>query len=149
MLSPTQARIRAAVYDHLIRTGAAPYAATLATDLDLDEITIVEELRDLEDAHALVLGPDRDSIWMAHPFSAVPTPYPVRTADGRDYWANCAWDSLGVLAVLDSDGTSATACADCDDPMTIEVANGSVVSDDAVVHFLVPPRRFWDDVGFT
>ncbi len=137
------------MYDHLIRTGAAPYPATLATDLGLDEITVVEALRALEDAHALVLGSDRDTVWMAHPFSAVPTPYPVRTAAGREYWGNCAWDALGVLALLGSDGASASACADCDDPMTIEVENGSLVSDDAVVHFLVPPRRFWDDVGFT
>ena len=148
-MTAEQARIRAAVYDHLIRTGAAPYPATLATDLNLDEITVVEALRALEDARTLVLGSDRDAIWMAHPFSAVPTPYPVRTADGREYWGNCAWDALGVLALLGIDGSSASACADCDDPMTIEVKDGSLVSDDAVVHFLVPPRRFWDDVGFT
>ena len=56
---------------------------------------------------------------------------------------------LDSLRVLGSDGTSASACADCDDPMIVEVEDGSLVSDDAVVHFLVPPRRFWDDVGFT
>ena len=149
MLTPIQAQIRAAVYGHLIQHGEAPDTATLAGETDLDVDEILGALGELEDAHALVLGPNRDSIWMAHPFSAVPTPYPVETADGGHHWGNCAWDALGVLALLGRDGKSSTACPDCDDPMTLEVAGGALVSDDDVVHFLVPPRRFWDDVGFT
>ena len=40
---------------------------------------------------------------MANPFSAVPTPYRVQ-ADGRSWFANCAWDAFGICAALHVDG---------------------------------------------
>ena len=39
---------------------------------------------------------------MAHPFSGVPTAFRVE-ADDRTYWANCAWDTLGIPAALHAD----------------------------------------------
>lgn len=149
MFTSSQARVRAAVYEHLIRHGVAPDASSLAGTLGIDEPDALASLRELADAHALALGSDRESIWMAHPFSAVPTLYPVETTDGAQYRANCAWDALGVLALLGCDGRSVTKCPDCNDPMVLEVVDGALVPSDDVVHFLVPPRRFWDDVGFT
>lgn len=149
MFTSSQARVRAAVYEHLIRHGDAPDASTLAGTLGIDESDALACLRELANSHALALRSNRESIWMAHPFSAVPTPYPVETVDSAHYWANCAWDALGVLALLGRDGKSVTECPDCNDPMVLEVVGGALVPSDDVIHFLVPPRRFWDDVGFT
>ena len=85
---------------------------------------------------------------MAHPFSAVPTPFPVRTAR-RTYWANCAWDALGVAALIDEDAVSETQCPDCGEALVLRVTDGRVSPGDGVVHFHVPPKRFWENVGFT
>ena len=85
---------------------------------------------------------------MAHPFSAVPTPFPVQTAE-RSYWANCAWDALAIPALLDVDAEIRTQCADCNEPMTLRVQGGQVDPADAVVHLAVPVRRFWENVGYT
>ncbi len=110
MFTSSQARVRAAVYEHFIRHGVAPDVSTLAGTLGIDQPEVLASLRESEDAHALALGQTHESIWMAHPFSAVPTPYPVETADGAQYGANCVRDALGVLALLGRDEKSATAC---------------------------------------
>jgi len=85
---------------------------------------------------------------MAHPFSAVPTAYPVKS-EGRTYWANCAWDALGIPAMLHKDSKTETYCADCKTPLTIVIENDEVTSSQGIIHFAVPPRHFWDNVGFT
>jgi hypothetical protein len=84
---------------------------------------------------------------MANPFSAVPTPFRVR-ADGRWWFANCAWDAFGVCAALRGDGHIETTCADCDEPIAVDVRDRP--DDETLVfHCLVPAARWWDDIVFT
>jgi hypothetical protein len=141
--------VRAAVYRHFVDRGEAPSTRVIAELLDRDEESVRQSLERLEDARALVLTPGTREVWMAHPFSAVPTPCPVET-DGRRYWANCAWDALAIPSLLGVDARISTRCPDCG-----ALAEARIVEDrldapgDAVVHFLVRPTRFWDDIGFT
>jgi hypothetical protein len=85
---------------------------------------------------------------MAMPFSAVPTPFRVTTAEGA-WFANCAWDALGIPAALGVDARIATSCADCGQPMTTEVHGGHLVNDSGVILFAVPAAHWWDDIRFT
>jgi hypothetical protein len=141
-------RVRWLVYQHFIDTGMPPNMPMLTRETGSDLLAVEESLNRLADAHALVLEPGSFSIWMAHPFSAVPTSYPVQTG-GRRYWANCAWDALGIPAMLGLDAKTVTLCPDCGESMILRVEEGSVSSDEGVVHFLVPARSFWEDIGFT
>jgi Alkylmercury lyase len=134
--------VRLAVYRHFAETGDAPPPADLPGD------DVEGSLRRLADDHVLVLREGTAEIWMAHPFSAVPTAFRVE-AGGRTYHGNCIWDGLGILALLDSDGTVFTECADCGDPMELHVAGGRLLDDEGVAHFAVPAARWWDDIGFT
>lgn len=147
-MSERDREVRFRIYQRFAATGRPPSTDDVAAESDLSEEQVVESFERLAAAHAIALAPGTRSIWMAHPFSAVPTPYPVRTA-GRRYWANCAWDALGVCAILGVDGETTTQCADCGEPLVLRVVDGRVTPEDAVVHFLVPPKRFWDNVGFT
>jgi hypothetical protein len=140
--------VRFAIYGHFAATGEAPATADLASTLERPVADVEGALERLAAAHVLVLAPGTHNLWMAHPFSAVPTSFPVRTA-ARTYWANCAWDVLGIAALLDEDAESRTTCPDCAEPITLRVAGGRLEPSDAVVHFVVPPRHFWDNVGFT
>jgi len=88
--------VRAGVYRHFVAHGEAPTTELLAVLLDRNEDSVRQSLERLEAARVLVLAPGTRQVWMAHPFSAVPTPYPVETRDCR-YWANCAWDALSGL----------------------------------------------------
>lgn len=141
-------QLRWLVYQHLIDTATPPNTPMLARETDSSILQVEESLSRLADAHSLVLTPGSSSIWMAHPFSAVPTAYPVQ-AGGNRYWANCAWDALGIAALLGQDVSSVTLCPDCGESLILAVEKGIVAPKGAVVHFLVPARRFWDDIGFT
>jgi hypothetical protein len=141
-------RVRNATYRLFAERGRAPSAAEAADDLGLDHPTVLAAWRRLHDAHALVLRPEGDSLRMANPFSAVRTAFRVH-ADGRWWDANCAWDAFGVCAALHADGRIETACADCGDPLRIEV-RGHVPDDTGLLfHCLVPAAGWWDDIAFT
>jgi ribonuclease HI len=139
--------VRLFIYRHFLETGEAPDTATIARGTRVSEEDVATALRRLADMHAIVLAPASVSIWMAHPFSAVPTAYPVDT-NGRRYWANCAWDAAGILSLVGADGESRTRCADCGTELTMTVRDGAIASD-GVVHYAVPPRRFWENIAYT
>jgi ribonuclease HI len=145
-LTPAERAVRLFVYRHFVETTRAPDIGTIAAAVQADQRAVLAALRKLVAAHALVMAPASTKIWMAHPFSAVPTAYPVHTR-GRTYWANCAWDAAGVMALLGG-GETRTRCADCGAMLTIAVRDGRMTGD-GVVHYAVPPREFWDNVAYT
>jgi hypothetical protein len=51
--------------------------------------------------------------------------------------------------MLGSDASMDARCADCGDPMPFTFSAGTREPQSAVIHFAVPPRRFWDNVVFT
>src|SRR5215470_14833343 len=101
--------LRNLTYRRFVELGRAPRPEELG-----DRADVLAGWRALEAAHALVL--DGDALRMAHPFSAVPTPHRVR-AQGRWWYANCAWDAFGIPAALDCDGEIQTTCPDCGDAL--------------------------------
>ena len=96
----------------------------------------------------LALAPGTADIWMANPFSAVPTTFRVLADDGRSWWGNCVWDGLGILAAVQVDGSVDTSCADCGERIEFRVENGELEPVEAVIHFAVPARSWWDNIGF-
>jgi Alkylmercury lyase len=95
--------LRNHVYRRLAELGRPPTFAETADEVGLSPERAEERLRRLDEAHWLVLESDRPEIRMANPFSAVPTPHRVE-ADGRFWYANCAWDAFGIPAALGVDG---------------------------------------------
>jgi hypothetical protein len=84
---------------------------------------------------------------MANPFSAIATNYQVY-ANGQSYWANCAWDALGIPAALQSDARI-EAGTGAGKQIALSVADGRVEGPSAVVHFPLPFRRWYDDLVLT
>ena len=142
-------RIRNEVYGSFVRPGTAPTAADVAAALGLETGEVEAAFRRLHDAHALVLAPGTTELRMLNPFSVVETPHRVQ-ADGRTWYANCAWDALGIPAAFHGDGLVWSECPDCGDRLELEVRDGELVRGvDLLVHFVVPARRWWDDIAFT
>jgi hypothetical protein len=141
--------VRRHVYFSVVANGKPPSAAETAEAFGLSEDDAAASYRRLHDAHALVLFPDSTRVWMANPFCFAPTPHRV-TAGGRVWTATCAWDALGIPGALHGDGDVASECACCGEPVALSVENGELVEGgDLLVHFVVPARRWWDDIGFT
>lgn len=141
-------RVRLYVYGHFLEYGGAPESGRIAEALDLTVEAVEASLQRLAEAHVLVLSSESPAILMAMPFSAVPTPFAVTSLD-RSWWANCAWDALGIPAMLNCDARISAPCADCGDELVVEVENGSVRDDGEVIHFAVPAAHWWDDIFFT
>ncbi len=102
----------------------------------------------LADAHTLVLQPESGEVLMANPFSAVPTAFSVISENGQ-WWANCIWDALGVLAMIATDGSVHTSCPDCGEALSLTTSRAHLIEASHVVHFAVPAARWWDDIVFT
>ena len=139
-------QVRAVIYRTLLEQGRAPSVASLASLLDVTESRVTASLRALAGAHAIVLRPGTDELWMAHPFSAVQTDFAVRSGI-RTWFANCVWDGLSILAMV-GDGTLDTHSPATGERLRFEVRD-RIVSGEGLVHFLVPAARFWDDIAFT
>jgi hypothetical protein len=135
-------RLRWEIYRRWAETGRAPLAGELAAALTCPVGEIEEGLRALAAGHVIVLVPGTCAIAMAHPFSGVPTAYTVRSGS-LQYWANCAWDALGIAAILGRDTEAPT------EELDLSVRDGEPVSASGVIHLLVPARRFWDDIADT
>lgn len=141
-------RVRRAVYEGFILEGRAPSRAEIAAGLGLDEAEVKRTLARLSDGRVLVLQPESSEILMANPFSAVATLFLVE-AGPRRWWGNCIWDGLGIPAMLRIAARVRTSCSDCGEAIELEVAGGKVEAAEAVAHFTVPARRWWDDIVFT
>jgi Alkylmercury lyase len=140
--------LRSATYSMFVELGRAPTVADVGNRLRLDRADVVAGWRRLHDEHALVLNQHTDEIRMANPFSAVPTAYRV-SAGGRSWYANCAWDAVGICAALHVDGMIDSSCPDCGDAISLHVVD-ELPNDEALIfHCLVPASRWWDDIVFT
>lgn len=142
------AQVRGAVYHAFIAKTATPSMAELAASLSISEREVVACCRRLADAHMLVLQPESGEVLMANPFSAVPTAFSV-TSGNREWWANCIWDALGVLAMIAADGSIHTSCPDCGQGLSLTISSSHLLQTSHIVHFAVPAARWWDDIVFT
>jgi hypothetical protein len=140
-------RLRNATYRRFVELGRAPTAGEISAAVGLPEADVRDTWRRLHEAHALVIDAEGE-IRMANPFSAQPTPFRV-VAGGRSWFASCGWDAFGIGAAMHLDSTIDTDCADCHEPLRIEVRNGRPVDPDLVFHVLVPATSWWNDIGFT
>jgi hypothetical protein len=140
--------VRRATYGLFVELGRAPTLTEVGEASKLSAGEVEDSWRRLHDAHALVLNPATTELRMANPFSAVPTAYRVH-ARGRWWFANCAWDAFGICAALHVDGRIETSCADCGEPIAVEVHDERPDVDSLVFHCLVPAQHWWDDIVFT
>lgn len=140
--------VRAFIYDFIVAHERPPAVAETAAHMQLphDEAHRIYTLLDAR--HAIFLEPGADTIRMANPFSGIPTSFQVHVS-GRTYWANCAWDALGIAAALHADATIEAILSDTREPVVLNVEAGEVVGRGELVHFARPFRSWYDDLAFT
>jgi hypothetical protein len=141
-------KLRNLTFELFVELGRAPTAAETADAAGVSRDELGAAWRRLHDAHAITLDSATGEIFLANPFSAVPTPYRVEAA-GRPWFGICAWDAFGICAALRVDGRIETSCADCGEPLVIEVRDRRPDDESLIFHCLVPAAHWWDDIGFT
>ena len=140
--------VKLAIYNHFAETGHRPSLEDIAKRIDWDVQPVVASYQRLRAQRLLVLEADGISISMAPPFSGVPTQHIVE-ADGIQYFANCAWDSLGIPAALHKTATVHSHCAQSGEPFALHIGLEGPEPSDWLFHCLVPAAKWWDDIVFT
>jgi Alkylmercury lyase len=140
--------MRSFVYEYIVERGVPPAAEHTAAEFGIETGGARAAYERLHERHALFLDPQTREVRMAFPFSAIPTRFRVRAND-RSYWANCAWDMLGVPAALHADAEIEAEYAGDGSPVHVSVENDRLRGDDGVVHFPLPLRHWYDDLVFT
>lgn len=141
-------QVRTALYRAIAERGRIPAAERMAGLLEVP-------LPDLQAAYArlaarrlLVLESDGLTIRMAPPFSGVPTQHVVR-ADGIEYFANCAWDALGIPAALRKPAEVFSRCGQSKAPLRLRVGPEGPEPSTWLFHCAVPAAAWWKDIVFT
>ena len=141
-------RIKVAIYRHFADTAQRPAPETMAKIVDVDVDSVIATYARLRSQRVLALEADGKSIRMAPPFSGVPTQHVVQADDVR-YFANCAWDSFGIIAALQRPGEVHSRCEQTKEPLHLRVGLDGPEPSDWLFHCLVPAARWWEDIVFT
>ncbi len=140
--------VRLYIMKEAAATGRVPQSQAIAAALGESEQEIHDALLRLATGKVVILAPNDGKIWAAAPFCAVPSSFRVKSHHVT-YSAICIWDALGIAAALHADATINTVCGDCGDPLTLEVRDGELTRSEGVIHFAVPARNWWDNIGYT
>ena len=136
--------MRNAVYATILQQSIPAAADETATALGISPADLRSAFERLNSRHALFLTPGTHDVRMAHPFSGVPTAYRLEAED-RTYWANCAWDALGIPAALHADARIEALLGD-GESIRFSIEAGRVQSRQGVIHFPLPVRRWCDNL---
>ena len=140
--------VKLAIYRHFAKNGTAPLPHDIASALGGTPNEIQEAYGQLRANRVLLLERNGVTIRMAPPFSGVPTQHRV-TVDGVKYFANCAWDALGIPAALHRPGTVHSRCEQTMEPLELTVSENGPAPSTWIFHSLVPAAKWWDDLVFT
>jgi Alkylmercury lyase len=147
-MSDLDVRVKVAIYKHFAETGRRPEVRDVAQRAGAGEGEVLAAFQSLRVQRLLWLEPDGETIRMAPPFSGVPTQHTVE-AGGIDYFANCAWDALGIPAALHESARVRSRCEHSHEPLDLAVALDGPEASDWLFHCLVPAAKWWDDLVFT
>jgi hypothetical protein len=144
--------VKLAVYRFFAETGRRPSPEIVAERTGVPAGDVLEAYGRLRAQRVLVLEDDGASIRMAPPFSGVETQHVVES-NGISYFANCAWDSLGIPAALQRPATVLSRCEQSMEPLRLRVGLGGPEGPEAasgwLFHCAVPAAHWWDDIVFT
>ncbi len=141
-------QVRHFVYAHIQDTTRPPSVDETAAHFGLSTNEATELYKELHNRHALFLDVDEVAIRMANPFSGIPTDFRVH-ANGKTYFANCAWDMLGIPAALHCDAVIDAVFTESNEPIQLEVKDDKVTNGNLLVHFPLAFSRWYDDLVFT
>ncbi len=141
--------IRKFIYDRFRETSRAPVVEEIMERFALPRRRVVGVLRELQSARQLALVPGTERILMAHPFSAIATPFRVEAGGGRSYFANCAWDSIAFHVLLEEAVRIDSYCHHCGETVEIRLADDAVHAAcpaSTIVYLALPAAKWWENI---
>src|SRR5256885_783682 len=157
MNRPGATELRVFVYDTIARRGRPPASSEIGAHFGITPDDARGAVADAQLGKEMFPDPHTGEISIAGPIAGAPTPHRVY-ANGVTWFANSAWDMLGVAAMFMTEVTIETRCTDCGEPVkfvldplsfpAFHFVKGSL-DDKAIVHFHMPARHWQDDIAKT
>ncbi len=141
-------QVKVAIYRATAESGSVPSLEEVARRMGAAPSAVRDSYGRLRANRLLLLEADGVTIRMAPPFSGVPTQHQV-TVDGISYYANCAWDALGIPAALHRPAMVHSRCEQSRMPFNLAVGMAGPEPSSWLFHCLVPAAKWWDDLVFT
>ena len=141
-------QVRTEVYRHFAAHASAPTVTDICRTTGGSPAAVKEAYGRLYAKRMLVPMPDGETVRMAPPFSGIPTQHRVR-ANGRDYFANCAWDAFGIPAALHTDAEVVSRCEQSGEPLRLRLGPDGPPSSRWLFHVAVPAAHWWHDIVYT
>jgi DNA-binding transcriptional MocR family regulator len=141
------------IYETIARTARVPSTQDVSKALGVPLEDVRAAFERLHQKRLLVPEPgdpagEPDRIRMAPPFSGIETPFRVKVQE-KLYYANCAWDALGVAAALHDAAVVEASDAQSGEPIVLDIRPDGPVTEPCVIHFAVPAARWWEDIVYT
>jgi Alkylmercury lyase len=118
-------QVRHFVYNHFADKTIPPSIEDTARHFNISTEEASEYYKELNSRHAFFLEPETLTIRMANPFSGIPTDFKVH-ADSKTYYANCAWDMLGIPATLHCDAIIEAKFTESNETVQLEAKDGQI-----------------------
>jgi hypothetical protein len=126
-LSQSEDGTRKYILKEFAKTGKSPSEKAIAEAMRQPALESARRL--VEKLHRWdILTKEGGEIISAYPFSAKSTRHKVFFQDGREVYALCATDALGIHFMLRENITVRSRCPECENEITIEVKDGKVTS---------------------
>lgn len=125
--------------------GHAPENVVLAQQMGAPVAQVETALRQLHDAHALLLHPHSCVPWVVHPFALSPGSCWVQSGN-RGWWANCLYCGMGIAAALHRDTAIHTRIGGEHEPVVIHISNGQLQETGLFLNLSTPVKAWWDNV---
>ena len=141
--------VRKFVYDHFVEYSRAPHFEEIITKFKITKKKLIETLDTLEQHRSLIRITGTQRILMAWPFSNIPTSYQTKLEKGKSYYANCAWDSIGIHVLLQLPVKIKAYCFHCADPIILTLQNEQIlekIPKDVLIHFSKPIAKWYDNI---
>ena len=157
MTRPGATELRVFVYDQIAARGRPPASTEIGAHFGITADDARGAIADARLGKELFPDPTTGEIAIAGPVAGVPTHYRV-IADGVTWFANSAWDMLGVAAMFMKEVAIDARCGDCGevvkftlDPVAFPAFSfpKGETGDGLLVHFQLPANRWDEDIAAT
>jgi hypothetical protein len=142
--------IRKFIYDRFRDTSHPPLAQHIVDRFGIPRPGVVAALRSLQEERQLTLIPGTDRIFMAHPFSALITPFHARLRSGREYFINCSFDTLALHVMLGGAAmTVSSFCHRTGTQIEMYLEDGAVrcrQPEATIIYLGLPAARWWENI---
>ena len=141
--------LRVFVYDETVGCGTPPRPRRSRARFDRSDADARQSISEVEHRKDDSVDPKTGEIWMAGPFSAGETPYRVvgenAASGGPTARGTCSASPMIANERVTSRRVARTVARRC----RLSATRRYGLTDHAVVHFLLPASRWYDDIGFT